>query len=115
MADLRPRPWGSTFAYEFDLEDADQCQMIGAAASWLGLGALVVPSVRSSGDNLTMFVSNLAADDFYEPEDSYDYPPGPPSDVTYPPLTPISSTLSRDVSSVSDPQVVCSPILLAKP
>ena len=45
VADLRPHPWGSAFAYEFDLDDAEQCQMIGAAASWLGCGALVIPSL----------------------------------------------------------------------
>ena len=47
VADLRPHP--SAFAYEFDLDDAEQCQMIGAVASWLGCGALVIPSLRSKG------------------------------------------------------------------
>ncbi len=89
VADLRPQPWGSAFLYEFDLEDAEQCQMIGAAASWLELGALVVPSLRSPGDNLAILVANLAAGDFFEPDGSYDYPPGPPSDVTYQPLAPV--------------------------
>ena len=89
VADLRPQPWGSAFAYEFDLDDAEQCQMIGAAASWLGCGALVIPSLRSKGDNLAILVANLAVGDFFEPDGSYDYPPGPPFDVIYEPLTPV--------------------------
>ena len=40
-------------------------------------------------DNLAILVANLAAGDFYEPEDSYDYPPGPPSNVTYQPRAPV--------------------------
>ena len=94
VADLRPHPWGSAFAYEFDLDDAEQCQMIGAAASWLGCGALVIPSLRSDGDNLAILVANLAPGDFFEPDESYDYPPGPPIGVSYQPLTPVETGVS---------------------
>jgi RES domain-containing protein len=90
VADLRPTPWVAPFAYEFDLEDPTACQLIGAAAAWLGLSGLVVPSVRTRGSNLIVFVSNQGPDDEFESGDPFPFPPGPPDDHHWLPLKPKS-------------------------
>jgi len=91
VADLRADPWGSTFCYEYDVLDTPSCQLIGAAAAWLGLGGLVVPSVRTAGDNLVVFVANQGPDDGLEPGQAFDYPPGPPPDRPWTDITPHAS------------------------
>jgi RES domain-containing protein len=75
------------FAYDYDANDVPTCQMIGSAAAWLGMGGLIVPSVRAVGINLVVFVANQSPDDSLEPGESYDYPPGPPGDITWRPLS----------------------------
>lgn len=87
VVDLRSQPWGARFSYAFDPVDADECQLIGAASAWLGLGGLLVQSHRAPGDNLAIFIANLDADDIVEPQAlGFDYPPGPPPDHGWPPL-----------------------------
>lgn len=39
---------------------------VGAAAAWLGLGGLLVPSARHGDGNLVVFVNNLDPDDLVE-------------------------------------------------
>lgn len=81
VADLRPQPLGACFDYAYDPGDAEDCQLIGAAAAWLGLGGLIARSLRGSGHNLAIFVANLDADDRMEPgKQGFEFPPGPPSD-----------------------------------
>jgi RES domain-containing protein len=79
VADLRPTPWGRPFQYNCDLTDWEQCQTIGAAAAWLGIAGLIVPSIRHDADNLVVFVGNLDLDDVVDTvDDGHEYPPGPP-------------------------------------
>lgn len=88
-ADLRPQPWAQHFKYPYDPHRIDACQEIGAAAAWLGLSCLLVPSQRAAGDNLVVFVANLDIDDILEPiEPSYEDPPGPPDDLSWDPIQP---------------------------
>ncbi len=77
VADIRPKPWGQQFSFSYDIDDVSECQLIGAAAAWLELGGLLVPSLRSDGDNLIIFFSNLAPDDYFTAGKPFDYPPGP--------------------------------------
>ena len=87
VADLRPQPWGAPFNYAYDPAEAIECQLIGAAAAWLGLGGLLAPSQRAAGDNLAIFIANLHADDTVEPGAiGFDYPSGPPPDQQWPAL-----------------------------
>ncbi len=87
VIDLRPTPWGEEFHHPYDASEVDQCQTIGAAASWLGIGGLLVPSQRADGDNLVIFVANLDVDDSVEvSSDAYPHPPGPPTDIDWSPL-----------------------------
>lgn len=88
VADLRVDPWAATFDYEHDLGNLASCQLIGAAAGWLKLGGLVVPSVRTMGDNLVVFVANQGPDDCLEPAEAFEYPPGPPVDHQWTRLRP---------------------------
>lgn len=44
-------------------------------------------SLRAGGDNLVILVANLEPDDFYEPDDAHEYPPGPPPGVVYEAIT----------------------------
>jgi len=82
---------GAAFAYEYDIEDADVCRTIGAAVSWLGIGGLVVPSLRHAADNLVIFVANLGQDDRVDPlTPPYPHPPGPPADLDWDGLGPDS-------------------------
>jgi RES domain-containing protein len=90
VAELRPTPWAAHFAYDFKIEDPDACQLIGAAAAWLGLSGLIVPSVRTRGSNLIVFVSNQGPDDEFEPSYPFPFPPGPPDDHHWLPLEPKS-------------------------
>jgi len=83
VADIRPTPFGGPFDFDFDINSADACRRIGAAASWLGLAGLLVPSVRSTGDNLIVFVTNQSPDDFLEPGEGMPYPPAPPADFQW--------------------------------
>ena len=41
-------------------------QLLGAAADWLGLAGLIVPSARHEDGNLVIVVNRLAAGDYYE-------------------------------------------------
>lgn len=47
-----------------DLEDADftKCQRIGEHAAFLGFDAIIVPSARSNGTNVVIFINELGAD-----------------------------------------------------
>lgn len=86
-ADLRPHPWSQPFVYPYNRQEIADCQEIGAAAAWLGLSCLLVPSQRAPGDNLVIFVANLDIDDILEPvEPGYINPPGPPADHGWPPV-----------------------------
>lgn len=86
VVDLRPTPWGVEFSYVYNATDVEECQTIGAAASWLGSGGLLVPSQRADGDNLVIFMANLDIDDNVEVgSDAYEHPPGPPNG-DWPPL-----------------------------
>jgi len=42
-------------------------QRMGAAAAWLGLAALIVPSARHDAGNIVLFVSELSPSDLVEP------------------------------------------------
>lgn len=44
-------------------DDHRPCQEVGAAAAWLGLGGLLVPSARSTSENLVVFVNRMDPDD----------------------------------------------------
>lgn len=44
----------------------DECRRIGAACAWLGFDGLLVPSARSDGTNLVVFVTNLDPDSTVE-------------------------------------------------
>ena len=81
VADLLAAPMGPAFGYSYDPTDADTCAEIGAAAAWLRLAGLIVPSVRATGANLVVFTLNLGADDYLDPADHYPYPPGPPPEA----------------------------------
>jgi hypothetical protein len=87
VADLRPDPLGAPFTFTYDPGELDDCRLIGGAAAWLGLGGIIVPSQRVHGDNLAIFVENLAGDDRVEPGERFDYPPGPPPELELPRLT----------------------------
>jgi RES domain-containing protein len=89
VADLRTSPWGTTFDHDYDTEDASACQLIGAAASWLAISGLLVPSLRSHGDNLVIFVSNQGTDDSLDPGAAFDFPPGPPPNHGLLPVRPM--------------------------
>lgn len=91
IVDLRPQPFASVFEYEHDVTDTDQCRTLGDAAAWLDAGGIVVPSLRAGGDNLVILVANLASDDFYEPDEPYQHPPGPPPNVVYEPISSIGT------------------------
>lgn len=43
-----------------------ECRQIGAACAWLGFEALLVPSARTEGTNLVLFVTNLGPDSVVE-------------------------------------------------
>ena len=47
-------------------------QTVGAAAAWLGIAALLVPSARHVDGNIVVFVNNIA------PDDQVDVDPGSP-------------------------------------
>ncbi len=49
---------------------------------------------RSPEEMRAVLVANLAPGDFFEPDESYDYPPGPPIGVSYQPLTPVETGVS---------------------
>ncbi len=78
VADLRADPIGERFVFDLDTSDAAACATVGAAASWLGLGGLLVPSLRSSGSNMVIFVANMDPDDNWLQQDArHAFPPGP--------------------------------------
>lgn len=91
IVDLRPHPFASGFDYEHDVTNTDQCRTIGAAAAWLGAGGIIVPIVRAGGDNLVILVANVAPDDYYEPDEPYKHPPGPPPNVVYEPISSVGT------------------------
>lgn len=87
VVDLRPTPWADPFDHAYDPSVVDDCQGIGAAAFWLGCGGLLVRSQRSDGDNLVIFVANLDIEDSVDVgAEPYEYPPGPPTGLDWPPL-----------------------------
>jgi RES domain-containing protein len=47
----------------------DECQRIGGAVAWLGIGGLVVPSLRTPGFNLVIYPNAAAPDDYWEAGD----------------------------------------------
>lgn len=46
--------------------DFAACQRVGAHAAFLGYDALIVPSARSEGSNVVIFINELAADALFE-------------------------------------------------
>lgn len=87
VVDLRPTSWAAAFEHAYDPSIVEHCQAIGAAASWLGCGGLLVPSQRTAGDNLVIYVANLDIDDSVDAgSESYEHPPGPPTDLDWSPL-----------------------------
>jgi len=46
--------------------DFSACQMVGGAAAWLGIEAIIVPSARADGGNLVIFVRAQDADSALE-------------------------------------------------
>ena len=47
-------------------EDWAPAQMVGGAAAWLGMAALIVPSARHPAGNIVVFVNNIAPGDLVE-------------------------------------------------
>lgn len=84
-------PWGDEFRHAYDATDVDQCQTIGAAASWLGSGGLLAASQRADGHNLIIFIANLDIDDSVEVgSGAFMHPPGPPTDFNWQSLTMVA-------------------------
>lgn len=79
VADLRNDEGNAPFDYPYDMSNTDHCQTVGAAAAWLELSGLIVPSLRHNGANLVMFVANLEPTDFFDIDKQFAYPPGPPA------------------------------------
>jgi RES domain-containing protein len=52
---------------ELAAEDWTTAQRVGAAAAWLGIAALLVPSARHADGNIVVFVNNLVPDDLVDP------------------------------------------------
>lgn len=48
-------------------EDNSTPQLIGGAVAWLQCAGLLIPSARDAGDNLVVFVNNMAPADVLEP------------------------------------------------
>lgn len=87
VVDLRAVPWADEFVHAYDATDVEQCRIIGAAASWLGSGGLLVPSQRADGDNLVIFIANLDIDDSIDTgSEPYEHPPGPSGGLDWSPL-----------------------------
>jgi RES domain-containing protein len=51
----------------------DLTQTIGGAVAWLGIGGLLVPSMRHAGTNLVIFVNSADPDDYWKPSDPIPY------------------------------------------
>ena len=51
---------------DLDDEDFGACQRVGEHAAFLGFDALVVPSARSDGTNVVIFINELSADAAFE-------------------------------------------------
>lgn len=47
----------------------DESQIVGGAVAWLGIGGLLVPSMRHVGTNLVIFVNSANPDDYWKPSD----------------------------------------------
>jgi RES domain-containing protein len=47
-------------------EDWGPAQVVGAAAAWLGIAAVVVPSARHTAGNIVVFVNNIGPDDLVD-------------------------------------------------
>lgn len=96
VGDLRSTPDAPSFDYPLDPQDSAVCELVGGAAAWLGLGGLLVPSVRSNGVNLVIYVANMGASDHYELAEKFDegfpHPPGPPADLDLPDIVLRKST-----------------------
>ena len=52
-------------------EDWTPAQRVGAAAAWLGIAALIVPSARHPDGNIVVFVNNLTPNDMVDPLPSF--------------------------------------------
>jgi RES domain-containing protein len=66
VVDLRKAGQLSGHGYTAEImtaEDWGPPQRLGGAAAWLGIGGLIVPSVRHPDGNLVIFVNNLLAAD----------------------------------------------------
>lgn len=50
-----------------EADDHTACRTVGGAAAWLGHDAILVPSARHDGNNLVVFMANLAPDAILEP------------------------------------------------
>lgn len=48
-------------------EDISTPQLVGGAVAWLQCAGLLIPSARDTGDNLVVFVNNMAPADVMEP------------------------------------------------
>ena len=48
--------------HDVESDDWGPCQAIGAAAAWLGYDGLVVPSARSTGENVVILLNELSPD-----------------------------------------------------
>jgi RES domain-containing protein len=69
VADLSTDAALKTAGLSIDVINAngvDECRRIGAACAWLGFDGLLVPSARSDGTNLVVFVTNLDPDSAVE-------------------------------------------------
>jgi RES domain-containing protein len=47
----------------------DESQIVGGAVAWLGIGGLLVPSMRHLGTNLVIFVNSADPDDYWKPSE----------------------------------------------
>ena len=56
-------------------EDPSTPQLVGGAVAWLQCSGLLIPSVRDAGDNLVVFVNNMARTDVIEPVSYEEYAP----------------------------------------
>lgn len=56
-------------------EDHSTPQLVGGAVAWLKCAALLIPSARDAGDNLVVFVNNMAPTDVMELVSYEEYSP----------------------------------------
>jgi len=56
-------------------DDPTTSQLVGSAVAWLQCAGLLIPSARDPGDNLAVFVNNMARTDVIEPVSYEEYTP----------------------------------------